>query len=198
MKETKEHILEVAFMLFLQNSYKGVTMNDIVKNSKISKGAFYHYFESKEQLFLEVLNHILIDSFAVDFSRLSYKSMYQFFHDFIDELKKIFTNTKKNTILSINDANFFFLIFEGIRMFPEYRKSLFKYQEHELNAWLKIIKIAREKKEIRSTMTDEQIARSFIYISDGIGMKLIMGGKLELMGTELFEIWNSFYKQLKA
>ena len=54
MNESKEHIITVASKLFLQKNFKEVTMKEIVDKTGLSKGAFYHYFESKEQLFLEV------------------------------------------------------------------------------------------------------------------------------------------------
>jgi AcrR family transcriptional regulator len=35
----------------MQKGYKEVTMKDIVDNAELSKGAFYHYFDSKEKVF---------------------------------------------------------------------------------------------------------------------------------------------------
>ncbi|MGD8401904.1 MAG: TetR/AcrR family transcriptional regulator, partial [Bacillota bacterium] len=57
ISDSKKHIIDVSFGLFLQKSFKEVTMQEIVAKTGMSKGAFYHYFESKEQLFLEVINH---------------------------------------------------------------------------------------------------------------------------------------------
>ncbi|MDR3129397.1 MAG: TetR/AcrR family transcriptional regulator [Tannerellaceae bacterium] len=51
MKEVKEHILKTALTLFLQKSFKEVIMNDIVEKTGMSKGAFYHYYSSKEKVF---------------------------------------------------------------------------------------------------------------------------------------------------
>ena len=55
MNETKEFILKTSMLLFLQKSYKEVTMKEIVDKTGLSKGAFYHYFSSKEQLFKEIV-----------------------------------------------------------------------------------------------------------------------------------------------
>lgn len=55
MIDSKEQILKIALLLFLQKGFKGVTMNEIVKMSEFSKGAFYHYFSSKEEVFKEVI-----------------------------------------------------------------------------------------------------------------------------------------------
>ncbi|MCD8260962.1 MAG: TetR/AcrR family transcriptional regulator, partial [Bacteroides sp.] len=80
MKETKEYIIQKAFVLFLQKSYKEVTMQDIVKSTGLSKGAFYHYFKSKETVFEEVIryfyDHIMITDYN-DFPTTSLKEFYQ-------------------------------------------------------------------------------------------------------------------------
>ena len=67
--KSKEHILITAFSLFLQKSFKEVTMKEIVKETGLSKGAFYHYFESKEQLFLELLQLMAEERGPVCFAR---------------------------------------------------------------------------------------------------------------------------------
>jgi TetR/AcrR family transcriptional repressor of nem operon len=56
MTDAKDHIIKVALSLFLKNSYKGLTMKEIVKKSGLSKGAFYHYFKNKEELFRTTLD----------------------------------------------------------------------------------------------------------------------------------------------
>ncbi|TDZ95526.1 TetR/AcrR family transcriptional regulator [Mycobacteroides salmoniphilum] len=43
-------LLELAMSLFLERGYEKVSLNDLIATSGISKGAFYHYFPSKEAL----------------------------------------------------------------------------------------------------------------------------------------------------
>lgn len=49
-------MLEVARNLFIKNGYNATTTGDIVKYSGSSKGTLYYHFETKENLFLEILN----------------------------------------------------------------------------------------------------------------------------------------------
>ncbi|MDP4087771.1 MAG: TetR/AcrR family transcriptional regulator [Bacillota bacterium] len=59
--ETRDKILYESFKLFVERGYGDVSMNDIVTSSGITKGGFYHYFKSKEELFAELLqNYILV------------------------------------------------------------------------------------------------------------------------------------------
>ena len=59
---SKEKIINVALEEFAINGFKATSTNTICKKAKISKGLLYHYYESKEVLYLNVLQHI-IDKF---------------------------------------------------------------------------------------------------------------------------------------
>ncbi|MCT7378446.1 TetR/AcrR family transcriptional regulator [Chelativorans salis] len=48
-------LLDCAQRLFFKHGYDNTTVNDIIREAGISKGAFYHYFASKEAL-LEALS----------------------------------------------------------------------------------------------------------------------------------------------
>ena len=56
MRDTKSHILTVSLKLFLEKGFSDVSMNELVAASGLSKGAFYHYFKSKDSLYEETLN----------------------------------------------------------------------------------------------------------------------------------------------
>lgn len=47
---TKEKIIQAAWELFLENGYGQTTLQDIIKKSQTSRGAFYHHFCGKEDL----------------------------------------------------------------------------------------------------------------------------------------------------
>lgn len=51
----KEIIVETARKLFLEKGYESTKVEDITKEMGISKGNFYTYFKSKEEIFLEIL-----------------------------------------------------------------------------------------------------------------------------------------------
>lgn len=54
--ETRDLIIETAFMAFIDHGYDRVSLNKIIKTTGLTKGAFYHYFSSKDQLIGEVMN----------------------------------------------------------------------------------------------------------------------------------------------
>lgn len=60
-KETIQGILEVARRLFIEKNYADVTINDIVTRANLSKGAVYHHFSNKEDVYLKMMHHYLAE-----------------------------------------------------------------------------------------------------------------------------------------
>ena len=63
IKTTKNKILDAAFNVFVKNGYKDTTMSHIVKESGLSKGAIYHHYSSKKDLFISLIDHWEVYSF---------------------------------------------------------------------------------------------------------------------------------------
>ena len=63
-EETRRKILRSAAQVFAAKGFHSAVVDDIVKASGTSKGAVYFYFESKEQIFLS-----LVEDFATSLAR---------------------------------------------------------------------------------------------------------------------------------
>jgi TetR/AcrR family transcriptional regulator, transcriptional repressor for nem operon len=57
--DTKERILETAQTLVLEKGFSGTSLDDIIKATGVTKGAFFHHFSSKGEL-----AHRLVERFA--------------------------------------------------------------------------------------------------------------------------------------
>lgn len=120
--DTREKIIHSAYILFLENGYKSTTYNELVKSLQMSKGAFYHYFKNKEELF-----HTVIDTyFSHFFDQVNWKDyqetniqdlkliMNQYYQAFS---RKIAESTDKGL------SRYFILFFEAIELYPDFRKK---------------------------------------------------------------------------
>lgn len=54
--ETRQKIVQAARELLLRRGYSATSVDDICSTAGVSKGSFYHFFGSKEELGLAVLN----------------------------------------------------------------------------------------------------------------------------------------------
>ena len=54
--QKKQYILDTARKVFVEKGYKNVTMKDIVEACEISRGGLYLYFDSTEQILMEILH----------------------------------------------------------------------------------------------------------------------------------------------
>lgn len=56
-EETRNRLLETALELIWQSNYNSVGVNEICKQAGVTKGGFYHHFESKAHLFCAASEH---------------------------------------------------------------------------------------------------------------------------------------------
>ena len=78
-KNTKDQILLTALSLFLKHGYSDVSVNKISSKAGVSKGGFYHYFKSKQELL-----EIIMDRFFV-----------VYVHDILDRLNSPSLSTRE-------------------------------------------------------------------------------------------------------
>ncbi|MGK7396668.1 MAG: TetR/AcrR family transcriptional regulator [Candidatus Cyclobacteriaceae bacterium M3_2C_046] len=200
MQNTRSHIVNVSFNLFMQKNFKDVTMKEIVEKSGLSKGAFYHYFDSKAQIFNEITETYYLGTQQNIYHGMKKDSLYEFYHEYINRLKMMISkirNITNDNNGNINDFNFFSLAFDAIRLVPGFKEKMKKAHDEEFNHWKEVITTARENGEIESYMTDGQIAHLFIYTNDGAGLHLIMEGKIDQVDQELLSLWDNLYLQIK-
>jgi TetR/AcrR family transcriptional regulator, transcriptional repressor for nem operon len=198
MSDSKEEILNKAFTLFLRKNYKEVTIQDIVDSAGMTKGAFYYFYKSKEELFKEIVDRFLLPKVQVDYSAFSQDSLYQFYHDYVHYIYQAPESFFQNQLDYNESVNFYLLIFDALKIIPDFHKKLAELHEADLRAWKTIIQTARKNGEIKSTLDDEQLADIFMYISNGVGMRNIQERRIEYDNPQMLRLCDAFYEELKA
>ncbi|MGN0332810.1 MAG: TetR/AcrR family transcriptional regulator [Lachnospiraceae bacterium] len=61
-RSVKSRIVSAAWKLFYEKGYNGTTVDDIIELSQTSKGSFYYYFNTKDEL-LNTLSMILDENY---------------------------------------------------------------------------------------------------------------------------------------
>lgn len=75
-KSVKSRIVTAAWQLFYEKGYNGTTVDDIIELSGTSKGSFYYYFSTKDEL-LDTLS-LILDEFYEELEQKMDKNMSSF------------------------------------------------------------------------------------------------------------------------
>lgn len=200
MNETKEHILNTSLILFLQKSYRDVTMKEIVQKTELSKGAFYHYFSSKEELFKEIVG-MFMSMGGVPYSSFEVSSLKEFYSKYVDyvdnsihQISNLVDDGKSKT----PSFNFFLILFEAVSRFPEFLELELEMHKHDLDAWKTMISVAKQKKEIKSNSSDEDIAKLFLYCTDGVFIRFVNSENTKSYKAYLQNAFDSIYENIKV
>jgi len=84
---SREKLLDVAFEEIYHNGYSATSVDKILKKANMNKGSMYHFFKSKKELGLAVINE-RVNSYIVD----KYGVLLGCEKDICDELMKLIKN----------------------------------------------------------------------------------------------------------
>ena len=90
-KERQSQIMEAAMKVFTKKGYSSARIDDIVEESGLSKGAIYHHFEGKKDVFLALIGHWETQTFPDFYSRNGKdRSASSTLRDFANEIIKVY------------------------------------------------------------------------------------------------------------
>ncbi|MCX6271112.1 MAG: TetR/AcrR family transcriptional regulator [Bacteroidetes bacterium] len=190
----KDNIIDRAFGLFLNQSYEAVSISDISKAIGVTKGALYHHFLNKEDLFKAVIDKYLI-----------IKDL-----DYIDEaitLKEHIQQTINKASLSVQhlfNNNFPFVPINYISLFIDAFRHYPGFAEDKENLFGRIIENnklvmdnAVRRREIRDDIDTSTMAINMFSITIGIASNFFCHNSPESSIKILQSQMNEFYKVLQ-
>lgn len=164
----KENILKTAFQLFIREGYKSVTINKITTATGLSKGAIYHYFQSKEEIYEATLTKYYFEMVEFDISTVATGI-------FRDDIKLLYTHIAQlfKRIEELTDdgldfpiRNFFSFQLES-ETIPKVRDQVTKTVHQYRNEMTKMVRQAQDSGQIRNDLDSEVIALQIIGIIEG-------------------------------
>lgn len=84
---SKDKLLKVTFDEIYENGYYATSVDKILKKAKMNKGSMYHYFKSKKELMLAV-----IDAHIFDYIDKKYGAILNAEDNYIDAMFKVLNN----------------------------------------------------------------------------------------------------------
>lgn len=163
MKNTKEHILLASLRLFLEKSFSEVSMNEIIQQSGLSKGAFYHYFDSKDALFRATAEFFFENLVNIEYDKFPANSLRAFCEAYLESMRKLL-DIKLPAVKS-SAVSGFKLAIETTQKYPEFFND--KRQEQHYY-WQAAVTQARLGGEIKTSLPNDAIAALFVNLTNGL------------------------------
>ncbi len=196
MSDTREYIIDQSYSLFLSRSYEAVSISDISNAIGFTKGALYHHFKNKEELFMAVIDKYLpVEKFFTPTENISLQQ-------YIEESVK----TAENIVHSIFDEkpdfiplSYVALFIDAFRHYPKFAKDKDQLIQRELEKVQIILRNAIEKGEVRKDINVEYMALNFFSLGLGIASNLILNKNTPKQSIELLNCQlNELYRIIKV
>ncbi|MFB0502845.1 MAG: TetR/AcrR family transcriptional regulator [Candidatus Bathyarchaeia archaeon] len=165
-KQARTGIIEQALKMFLERGYHHTRMTDIASSLGVSKGAIYQYFNSKEQLLIEVIKYRgerrteAVQGFLDSDSPKAISTS-----EFFDKMLELSLSVSP---LSIE------LLHETTRN-KVLRKMLARIAEGWSQQLIKLIDEMKSNGTIRPDVDSPSLSRGILALRDGLYSHLMMG-----------------------
>ncbi|WP_169829389.1 TetR/AcrR family transcriptional regulator [Desulfatibacillum aliphaticivorans] len=162
--ETKEKILQHGARLVYQKGFNHTGIGEILKAAKVPKGSFYHYFPSKEDFGLELLDYMAVWAASVGIAALydkSYtplerlKNFFQAYEDNFERMNYTGGCPVGNLCLEMSDQS------------DPFREKLEKILEQMRRGIAKVLEEAVKAREVPEDLSVEATAHFIISAWQG-------------------------------
>ncbi len=196
--ETKTRILKVTFELLLEKGFDGVSISQITKKAKITKGALYYFFENKEDLFdcvieeylYSYLNQSLID--LKNFSGTTKEKMKMSFHAVAKNA--VNENIEKSDHNDISLIDFSFLVNQGAKKYEKIRNQYNNFTSAVVNTLEGLLEQGKSEGIIRPEINSRMIAENNVIWGKGLIFAWSINPEMDIakISESHFEcVWNS-------
>ncbi|MDO5017045.1 MAG: helix-turn-helix domain-containing protein [Porphyromonas sp.] len=197
LTKKREAILRESFKLFLSKGYDAVSFPDIERAAQVTRGAIFHHFNNKEDLFKHVAEQFIFAFLEdVDYGE-EYLSSPTPLKDFINRCL-IVTEERMMHFLQGLDANITTASFMSFILYLKdhyetWGKTIEVYEEKTLKDWSNAINLAKERGELVPDADTILLAKTFLHLYLGLSFKGAMIDKLSI--SELRKQWGYIYEQ---
>ena len=198
--ESKEKILDAALQVFLTKGFERTSMNDIVNESKFTKGAIYHYFSSKENIFAEAMKRLFSEMenwYESVFKGLkSSKKIIQTHFTAIGDMKGFLNNISHTQ--DIAEFNYYTLMLDAMIKLPGFKDIYQDNHKTYLKSFAGLIRSEQEKGIIRKDIGPGVLAFMIHALLEGSFLYSVMDEEIDLsvLGPGMFKLfWKVISKE---
>lgn len=177
----RETILERAYGLFVARGFRAVTVDELCSSARVTKGAFYHHWESKEALFRD----LLMNGYLPELLKLKDACARQT-GDPAGELRAVFRIMGESLRaldieLAGSGAQFgaYYLLLEGLNHEPDFRAAVAAYYDELTHVVAGIIERGVAAHAFKASLDPSREALAAIAAIEGAGILLMVRPGME-------------------
>jgi AcrR family transcriptional regulator len=165
MENTRDYIIDEAFKLFLNRSYEAVSISDVSAAAGLTKGALYHHFKNKEDLYKSVIDKYLsMPEISLDISSIS---LFDYLNTNLELAEKVFEKLF-GMCSGYEPITYIALFIDAFRHYPDYLSLRKRYSNEEVTRIQTVLENAKKSGEIRNDIDCAIIANTFFSVNLGI------------------------------
>ncbi|WP_165021878.1 TetR/AcrR family transcriptional regulator [Dysgonomonas sp. ZJ279] len=163
MKYSREYILRNAFDVFMTKGYDSASISVLQKELNMSRGVLYRYFESKEELFLAVIDEYFFKVYDRISQNVDVQKTTETFIETMHRRQKLMATVFiKSGVTHIAFLNYTALIIQAAKHYPNFVTRFKEIYSRIVNNWEIVLKNSIESKEIRADIDIKIMSTLFV------------------------------------
>ncbi len=163
-KTKKDKIISTANKLFIKLGYENVTVNQIIEDSGVSKGTFYHYFEAKKELLGYILDEHDIEFDEFILSLPDNLPPLQRLKNFLNFVLEIYYRSTDNDITILNAK----YLYKSQLDLPYHKKFILDEKRGIFRILYELVDAAISNNDFRSVLASNEIVENIMMIMRGV------------------------------
>lgn len=198
MSTHRDEILNKAFSQFLNKGYKACSLKDLEQVTGLTKGAFYYYFKSKEDILKEGLKRyatVIEDLTEEEFLQIA--SLKEYIESVLERKERKAEKLRELFGTFIIEEFYFQLVLEVEHLFPDYRQQVDELAKNRLARWEQIILKAKQKGEIRPEPDTSVLARNLMTVPMSMVNIELFSADLKYAFSDMRMQFEQYYMLIK-
>lgn len=174
----KEKIIQTAIVQFSKKGFSNTSMDEITKESGVSKGLLFYHFKNKEELYLQALSRGINSTldFANKLTKIADAGLFQKREKLFQDLERYY-----DLVVTKREKDLERLWLDGMleaKKNPRLKKILIEHEEEMMRIGVQLLKAGRETTNMLDGHNDEElmeVARGLLALYKGIILEKSIG-----------------------
>ncbi|AFG38612.1 TetR/AcrR family transcriptional regulator [Spirochaeta africana] len=197
---SKDYIITQSLAVFMQQGYAGTSLQEICRVVGLSKGALYHHFQGKDDLYYQCLERFFCRPMGPSWRVAPADSLRERLHAgfrHIDQAKRDI-----HTWIGSDDDDailrFYSFLYEATRRYPEFQQRIDQGDDGKLQELTDAFRAAQQHGEIRRDLDPFLLAMELEAQLQQLLYLRFVNHRMKAADHLLDELFESYWKRLEA